>query len=174
MAAPEPMPESPELLKRIYDLFRDFFDRSERKRRWSIRDDIPWDQCNPALNPAIADVVETFCAVELYLPDYLSKTIPQVRNHRGRAWFFANWGYEESKHALALETWLLESGNRTYDEIRGFEETILSREWDLTYEDPLDMMLYTSFQEFATGLNYRGLRRVAGSCGLYHSMSFCW
>ncbi len=45
-------PESPEVQKKIYLLFRDYFDRAEKKRRWSIRDDIPWDQCNPSLNPA--------------------------------------------------------------------------------------------------------------------------
>ena len=39
-------------------LYRDHFDRAEKKRRWSLRDDIPWGQCNPSLDPAIADVVE--------------------------------------------------------------------------------------------------------------------
>ena len=89
--APTPKPESPEVLRKIYLHFRDYFDRAERKRRWNIQNDIPWHQCNPNLNPAIADVVETFTAVELYLPDYLSKLIPQVRANRGRAWMLANW-----------------------------------------------------------------------------------
>ena len=65
------------------------------------------------MNPALADVVETFCAVELYLPDYLSKLIPQVRVNRGRAWMLANWGYEECKHSMVLEDWLLRSHQRT-------------------------------------------------------------
>ena len=88
-------PECPEVLSAIYRHFRDYFDLAERKRRWSIRDDVPWEQCNRSLYPAIADVVETFVAVELFLPDYLSKLIPQVRANRGRAWMLANWGYEE-------------------------------------------------------------------------------
>jgi acyl-[acyl-carrier-protein] desaturase len=106
-------PESPAVLAAIYRLFRDYFDMAEKKRRWSIRDDIPWTQCNRSLNPAVADVVETFCAVELYLPDYLSKLIPQVRANRGRAWMLANWGYEECKHSMALEDWLLHSRSRS-------------------------------------------------------------
>ena len=89
-------PDSPELLKKMYLLFRDYFDRAEKKRRWSLRDGIPWDQCNRSLNPAIADVVETFCCVELYLPDYVSKLIPQVRANRGRAWMLA-YGSEPSE-----------------------------------------------------------------------------
>ena len=102
----EPL-ESPQLESKLWRLYRDFFDTAERKRRWSISDDIPWNECNPHLDPAIADVVETFCAVELYLPDYVSKVLPLVRNSKGRSWFYANWGYEESKHSLVLNDWLL-------------------------------------------------------------------
>ena len=103
--------DSPALQAQIYRLYRDFFDMAEKRRRWSLRDDIPWDQCNPALNPAVADVVESFCAVELYLPDYVAKNLPLIRAKRGRAWFTANWGYEESKHSLALGDWLLPLGH---------------------------------------------------------------
>jgi hypothetical protein len=41
----------------LYRLYREFFERAERKRRWSLRDDIPWGRCNPALDPAVADIV---------------------------------------------------------------------------------------------------------------------
>ena len=53
-------PESPEVLTKISRLFRDFFDHAEKKRRWNLRDDVPWGQCNRSLNPAIADMMETF------------------------------------------------------------------------------------------------------------------
>ncbi len=102
MNSPDP-PACPELEGALWRLYRDFFDTAERKRRWRMRDDIPWDQCNPNLDPAVADVVETFCCVELYLPDYVGKVLPVVRHSKGRTWFYANWGYEESKHSLALK-----------------------------------------------------------------------
>src|SRR5262252_8499910 len=107
----------PELEPAMWRLYRDFFDQAEKKRRWSIRDDIPWDQCNRNLDPAIADVVESFCAIELYLPDYTSKILPVVRPSRGRTWFYANWGYEESKHSLVLADWLLKSGARSDEQL---------------------------------------------------------
>jgi len=75
------------------------------------RDDIPWAEVNSRLRPEVADVVESFTAIELYLPDYTSKILPVVRSSRGRAWFYANWGYEESKHSLALGDWLLRSAS---------------------------------------------------------------
>ena len=92
-------PDSPFFSATIYGLYRDFFDQAERRRRWRVKEDIPWSQCNPRVNPAAAEVVESFCAVELYLPDYLGKILPHIRASRGRAWFTANWGYEESKHS---------------------------------------------------------------------------
>jgi acyl-[acyl-carrier-protein] desaturase len=153
-------PESPELLKKIYGLFRDYFDRAEKKRRWLIRDDIPWDQCNRGLNPAIADVVETFCAVELYLPDYLSKLIPQVRANHGRAWMLANWGYEECKHSMAFGDWLLKSGMRSDEQMADLEAEVFSHEWNLPYDNARGMVCYTMFQELATWLHYHNMRKM--------------
>src|SRR5690348_15293610 len=140
---PEPKPESPEVLAQIYKLFREYFDKAEKKRRWSIKDDIPWDQCNPNLSPHIADLVETFCTVELYLPDYLSKLIPQVRTNRGRAWMLANWGYEECKHSMGFGDWLLRSGHRSDEEMADLEHRVFSHEWELPYNNPRAMVIYT-------------------------------
>jgi acyl-[acyl-carrier-protein] desaturase len=159
----------------IYRLYRDYFDRAEKKRRWSLRDDIPWDQCNPALNPAVADVVESFCAVELYLPDYVSKILPHVRATRGRAWFTANWGYEESKHSLALGDWLLRSGRRSEEQMTDLEAEVFQHEWNLPTDSARGMVIYSMVQELATWLNYRNLRQVVGPQGdpaLYRLLGF--
>lgn len=154
--------DCPELELTLWRLYRDFFDKAEKKRRWSLRDDIPWDQCNRHLDPVIADVVESFCAVELYLPDYVAKVMPMTRNSHGRAWFYANWGYEESKHSMALSDWLLRSGHRTDEQIFDLEATVFEGEWNLPQDSPLGMIVYAMVQEHATWLNYRNLNhRVA-------------
>ncbi len=149
------------LENRFYDLYLEYFHKAEAHRRWNLLNDIPWDQINRNPDPAVTRIMEAYMAVELYLPDYTSKILHLIRASRGRAWFQANWGYEESKHSLALEMWLTKSGSRTDQDIRNFEEEILSREWMLPYETPLEMIVYTVFQEYATKLNYQGLRRVA-------------
>lgn len=151
----------PALENRFYELYLEYFHKAEATRRWNLQQDIPWEAINRAPDPAIVQVVQSFMAVELYLPDYTSKILHLIRASRGRAWFQANWGYEESKHSLGLEMWLTKSGSRTDNQIREFEELILSREWNLAYHTPLEMMIYTTLQEFATALNYRGLRKVA-------------
>ena len=48
-------PDSPELRAGLYRLYRDFFDRAEKKRCWSLADDVPWDQCNRAMAPSGAE-----------------------------------------------------------------------------------------------------------------------
>ncbi|HTU21641.1 MAG TPA: acyl-ACP desaturase [Gemmataceae bacterium] len=142
-----------------YRLFREFFDKAEKKRRWSIREDIPWDQVNRNLNPALGDVLETFCTVELYLPDYIEKAWPLLRRSRGREWFHANWGYEEAKHSMAMGDWLIASGQRTEDQLREVETLVGEYEWNLPHDSPIGMVLYGMTQELATFLHYRNLNR---------------
>jgi acyl-[acyl-carrier-protein] desaturase len=150
----------------LWRMYRDFFDRAERKRRWRVTDDIPWDECNPNLNPAIADVVESFCAIELYLPDYLGKILPVVRNpSKGRVWFYANWGYEESKHSLALSDWLLKSKHRTEEYMADLDRRVFENEWNLPQDSHLGMLAYAMVQEQVTFLNYRNLRQRARDLG---------
>jgi len=157
--------ESPQILARIYSLYRDYFDLAEKKRRWRLRDDIPWHQVSNAVAPEIADVVQTFCSVEMYLPDYLSKLIPQVRAVRGRAWFLANWGYEESKHSLGFGDWLLRSGHRSEEEMADMEGEVFAQEWDLPYGSAKGMVIYTMLQERATWVSYRKVKAIVnGAC----------
>jgi acyl-[acyl-carrier-protein] desaturase len=158
-------PDNPELLSGIYHLYREFFDLAEKKRRWSLTDDIPWSQCNRAIDPAIADVVESFCAVELYLPDYVAKALPMIRANRGWAWFHANWGYEESKHSLALGDWLLRSGTRTEEQMADLEGQVFAHEWNLPHDSPSGMLIYAMVQELATWVHYRNLRRKVDEQG---------
>ncbi len=157
------VPDGPELNKHIWKLYREFFDMAERRRRWTIADDIPWDKCNPNTPPEIADVIETFTAVELFLPDYVGKALPMARTVRGRAWFLANWGYEESKHSLVMQDWLLRSGHRSEHQIEEACNWAVFNEWNLPQDDVRGMTCYTMCQELATWLHYRNLRNIVGN-----------
>jgi acyl-[acyl-carrier-protein] desaturase len=158
-------PSNPELRVEFYRLYRDFFHKAERKRRWSLADDIPWDNINPNVDPAVADVVEAFCTVEMYLPDYISKALPLIRKNRGWAWFHANWGYEESKHSLALGDWLLKSRQRTEEQMFDHETRVFEHEWNLPEDSASGMLVYAMTQELATWVHYRNLRRRLDELG---------
>lgn len=151
-------PDDPQIRRLIYKLYREFFDQAERRRRWTISEDIPWDQVNRSMDPAIADVVESFCAVEMYLPDYIAKALPMIRTNRGWSWFHANWGYEESKHSIAMADWLVRSGSRTEEQIDDLENRVFLHEWNLPYDSPHGMLIYAMVQELATWLTYRNLK----------------
>jgi acyl-[acyl-carrier-protein] desaturase len=158
-------PDDAALEPALWQLYRHFFDQAERRRRWSIERDIPWNECNRGLDPVIADVVESFCAVELYLPDYLVNAMPWSRPSRARTWFYANWGYEESKHSLALHDWLLKSGMRSEERMADLEGQIYQHPWQLPHDNMVAMLAYAMVQERATALNYRNLRYRAREGG---------
>lgn len=149
----------PDFEAALWRLYRRFFDQAERKRRWSIERDIPWEKCNKTLDPVIADVVESFCVVELYLPDYLAHAMPWSRPSRAHTWFYANWGYEESKHSLALNDWLLKSGMRSEERMADLEGQVYQHPWQLPHDNVVALLAYAMVQERATALNYRNLRR---------------
>jgi acyl-[acyl-carrier-protein] desaturase len=152
-------PDNPVLRVGLSRLYREFFDRAEKKRRWSLREDVPWTDVNGELSPQVADVVEAFCTVELYLPDYLGKALPMLRKNRAWSHFHANWGYEESKHSLALGDWLLRSGARTEEQMADLEARTYQHEWNLPHDSAQGMVIYAMVQELATFLHYRNLRR---------------
>jgi acyl-[acyl-carrier-protein] desaturase len=147
--------------ERLYAEYMDFFAKAERERRWSVFDDIPWDKANPNVSDELALCAETFASVEMYLPDYVAGGINVVRDYFGRAWFQANWGYEESKHSLALGEWLQRSGKRTKDQWFDLQERLLSKQWKKPFMTARQMTAYGMIQEQATFLIYVKHRDMA-------------
>ncbi|HKQ68729.1 MAG TPA: acyl-ACP desaturase [Polyangiaceae bacterium] len=142
------------LAMRMYQEYVDFFKKAEKERRWNPFEDIPWDKVNKNASEELALCAETFCGVEMYLPDYVAGGINVVRKSFGQAWFQANWAYEESKHALALTEYLLRSGKRTDEQMADFQGRIFEKVWELPFKTPRQMTLYGVIQEMATFVIY--------------------
>ncbi|HMI89487.1 MAG TPA: acyl-ACP desaturase [Polyangiaceae bacterium] len=142
------------LALRMYQEYTTFFQKAERERRWNPFDDIPWDKVNKDASEELALCAETFCGVEMYLPDYVAGGINVVRKSFGQAWFQANWAYEESKHALALTEYLLRSGKRSDEQMVDFQNKIFDKKWELPFHTPREMTLYGVIQEMATFVIY--------------------
>lgn len=144
----------------FFNSYLEFFKQAEDRRRWNIWKDIPWQNANNTVGEDVAEIVEFFSSVEMFLPDYTAKMLLMIRKSRGRAWFQANWGYEESKHSLALAEWLVRSGYRGEGDLRNYENALLENgEWELPYDHPCSMIVYTMIQERATQLTYINLRK---------------
>ena len=147
--------------ERLYREYMEFFEKAERERRWNVFNDIPWEKANPKTSEQLAICAETFASVEMYLPDYVAGGINIVRDYFGRAWFQANWGYEESKHSLALGEWLMRSGHRSKDDWFDLHKKIFDKEWKVPFETGRQMTAYGMIQEQATFVIYCKHREMA-------------
>jgi acyl-[acyl-carrier-protein] desaturase len=150
----------------LYRKYMEFFATAERKRRWSVFDDIPWElvgRFEP--DPDLALCAETFCAVESYLPDYVREGLNLVRSSFGQAWWHVNWGYEEAKHALALREYMVRTGQRTAAQMYEFERAVLSKQWRLPFDTPREMVCYGAMQEKTTWMIYRRQLETARAAG---------
>jgi acyl-[acyl-carrier protein] desaturase len=151
---------------RLYQSYLEFVQTAERKRHWSVFDDIPWDRLDPVHNSELSAVrIETYCAEEMYLPDYTRNGIELTRSMFGTAWFQACWSYEESKHALVFREYLTRSGMRTEAGVAALEADVFSRTWQLPFKTRREMACYGALQESATYLAYRAQREKAQAAG---------
>jgi len=142
--------------EKMYRAYMEFFDVAERKRRWHPFNDIPWDKLDSTKNTEQKRIcAETFCGVELFVPDYTANGFNLTREIFGHAWFQANWGYEESKHGLTFREYLIRSGLRSEDQYAEFEQKILAKVWNLPFHTRRQMTCYGALQESATFLIYR-------------------
>jgi acyl-[acyl-carrier-protein] desaturase len=158
------VPVTRALRERFYRHYLSFFETAERTRRWNVFNDIPWDKVESGpRNERLAVCAETFCGVESYLPDYLGSHVELVRETCGRAWFAANWGYEESKHALVLREYLIRSGQRTSAQMFDFEERLLAQRWEKPFETDRQMTIYGALQEMTTFVIYKKQEKLAAS-----------
>jgi acyl-[acyl-carrier-protein] desaturase len=160
------------LAMRMYQEYTTFFQKAERERRWNPFDDIPWDKINKNASEDLALCAETFCGVEMYLPDYVAGGINVVRKSFGQAWFQANWAYEESKHALALTEYLLRSGKRTDEQMVDYQNKIFDKVWDRPFDTPRQMTIYGVIQEMATFVIYlkQRDRAITEKCEALHKI----
>jgi acyl-[acyl-carrier-protein] desaturase len=141
---------------KFYRAYMDFFETAERKRRWNLFEDVPWDKLSHAANTEERAIrIETYCAEEMYLPDYTAAGVEVLRGVFGLAWFQAAWSYEESRHGLIFREYLIRSGLRTKAQFDKFETDVFSRSWKLPFTTRRQMSCYGALQESATYIAYR-------------------
>ncbi len=140
----------------VYRVYLDFLETAEKKRRWNIFDDIPWEALAAAKSAEdSARCVEIYCAEELYVPDYSAQGLELVRSRFGVAWFQTCWAFEESRHGLVFREYLTRSGLRSEAEIEALEASVFAKVWKLPFETPRQMACYGALQESATYVAYK-------------------
>jgi len=160
------MAASPKIREKMHRAYLEFFEVAERKRRWSLFDDIPWEKLDASKNSEQQAIgVETYCAEEMYVPDYTSKGIAQKRSVFGAAWFQICWSYEESKHALVFREYLTRSGMRSEAQFAAMEDELSANTWNMPFETSRQIACYGALQEAVTFLAYKAQKDKAACDG---------
>ncbi len=154
--------EKDRLIERgLVGLYRWYTARSQMTRNWNPDQSFSWRTLHTNHSPELNTIIEGYFAVEQYVPDYVSKVLDLVRTSHGRSHFQIRWGAEEEKHA---DTWLnavIFLRHRTVEWIENYKHNLRSKEWQLPYDEPLQMVFYAVIQERATQMNYLNTARVA-------------
>jgi len=157
---------------RVEEMFWSYFNRSEDpegwNRRWVIERDVPWaDIGREPLHEDAALMIETFFAVESYLPDFAERSLNYYRTMVGASHVIINWSYEELKHGRTLQLILERSGLRTPAQMRDFRLRLARNAWTMPYPTAREMLIYAAFQEKHTQRNYEHLRSVLSNEGSF-------
>ena len=152
--------------ERIYLTYLDYLRTAEKKRQWSIFDDVPWDTLEPPRSTERSgQCVEIFCAEELYVPDYSAQGLELIRSRFGLAWFQTCWAFEESKHGLVFREYLTRSGLRSEAEMEALEASVFAKAWKLPFQTSRQMACYGALQEAVTYCAYKRQRDKARCAG---------
>ncbi|MBL8820122.1 MAG: acyl-ACP desaturase [Planctomyces sp.] len=149
----------------IASLYRWYVARSQPSRQWNADTDFRWKEIRRDLPEDILAIVQGFYAVEQFIPDYAAELTGLLRKNYGRSQFYLKWGSEEARHADLWQNVLLASGYRTLPWLEDYSRELRSRSWELPFDDPLEMLIYTVLQERATQINYARLRTAVSQCG---------
>lgn len=150
------------LIERAFlGLYRWYVSRSQETRSWNPNTSFDWRNLRKDHSPEMNQVLEGFFAVEQYVPDYVFTLLRVIRKSHGRSHFHIRWGSEEEKHADMWENALLFSQYRSPEWINEYKHTLREQEWELPWDCPLHMIMYTVVQERATQVNYLNTGLIA-------------
>ena len=142
-------------------LYRWYLARSQSQRNWNPDLSFEWRSLRHDHSPELLAILQGFYAVEQYAPDYTAELTRLVRRNYGRAQFQMRWGAEEEKHADLWQNTLLFSRGRSRVWLEQYTQDLRANAWQLPWDDPMRMLLYTVFQERATQINYLNTARIA-------------
>lgn len=112
--------------RELYQLFKAHFSEAEGQRSWNVWNDIAWTTPLPPPSAALIGAVLELYKDSALLPDYAAQGLSLLRASRGRAWFWTRWNYEESKHQLGLQEWLVRRGGWEDSAVRALTDTLLT------------------------------------------------
>src|SRR5688572_21347149 len=130
------------LTAQLHDLYRTSFEKAERERRWNVFEDVPWQRCRRDVSDNVVSSVETFFCMHAALPHFLARGLEAAQSGPLPVWHVAAWGYEKSRHQLALSEWLVRTGKRTREELAALEQSMIATPCAVPFESGRQLMFY--------------------------------
>jgi len=158
---------SPEAERAIYHLYRDYFRAADSERPWNLWTDLPWDNIpQNAPSKELVDAALDIYKDLLFLPDYAAFGLARSRSSRGRAWFLTRWSYDEGKHLLTLNEWLVRRAGIPDSELRALGDSLLTQfRWTPPTADPETLLADALAWEISEISRLTALGRLASDSG---------
>ena len=129
--------------------------------------DKPWDvsQCTISENARTSLVLNLLTEDNLpYYHALLHEYMPKTSAFK--AWTHL-WTAEEGQHAIAIRSYLLASRNCDPYELEDDRKATMVNGFTPSYDDPVEVFAYTSFQELATRVSHRNAGKITDEpCGV--------
>ena len=138
----------------------------ERRDHWYFHDivpweqgrsfvDEPWDESQATLRPEVRTALLLNLLTEDNLPYYHAQFQVFCREGSPLKEWSGWWTAEEGQHALAIRSYLLTTRNVDPNVLEDNRLTTMSRGWEGTMDNVVDLFNYTAAQELATRVSHR-------------------
>ena len=142
-------------------LYRWYVSRSQKTRNWNPNNDFDWREFRTDHSEKMNRIMEGYFAIEQYVPDFVLQLLKVIRKSYGQSHFHIRWGAEEEKHSDLWLNTILFSRHRSIKWINEYKHTLREKQWELPWDNAMQMIFYTVVQERATQVNYLNTAKIA-------------
>jgi len=153
----------------------------ERREHWYAHDYVPWeqgrnfrtepwDESHATLSPEVRTSLVFNLLTEDNLPYYHTALEHHLPQDSVYGVWNRLWTAEEAQHSIAIRSYLLTSRNCDPDELEDDRYATMSRGYQDTFDNPIEVFAYTAAQELATRVSHRNAGKLADDEVAYQIM----
>lgn len=131
----------------------------------------PWDESQATLSPEVRTSLVFNLLTEDNLPYYHATLEHHLPGDSVYGEWNRRWTAEEAQHSIAIRSYLLTSRNCDPDELEDDRYATMSRGYQDTFENPVEVFAYTAAQELATRVSHRNAGKLADEEVAYQIMA---
>jgi acyl-[acyl-carrier-protein] desaturase len=131
----------------------------------------PWEESHASLSPEVRTSLVLNLLTEDNLPYYHAEIAEKLPKNSAFSEWNHLWTAEEGQHAIALRSYLLTSRNCDPRLLEDDRLATMENGYELPYDDPASLFVYTAAQELATRVSHRNAGKLADDETAYDIMA---